>query len=118
MPTSLNLDPECLPRHSLTVLRKNQQVRSISVPFRGRSVRPVSSPYIASAWGRLVSPRYTVILSLGNKSARNGSLPVRSRWLVKAAAAVLAAFVVSGPNGESQVSSFGAFSGSGLREPV
>src|SRR5439155_3232048 len=58
---------------------------------------------------------FTVILVSGDKAARSGSLLMNAALFAKAAAAALAALVVSGPKGFSHVESAGALSGSGFR---
>src|ERR1043165_4418325 len=93
---------------------KKSSIRSTTLVVRGNSTLPVNSAYIPRAVTTLVSPRLTVILLSGGRSGRSGSLPMNSAWFVSDAAAALAALVVSGPKGETHVTSLGAFSGRAL----
>src|SRR5437879_446928 len=97
---------------------KNLSIRSLRGLAGGSRSLPVKFAYItkASCSGILfVSVKTREILCPGDKPARSGILPMNSARLVSAAAAALAALVVSGPKGESQTESAGAFSGSARR---
>src|SRR6516225_9646126 len=61
-----------------------------------------------------MAPTEIVSFRSGESSGRSGR-PERLVWLARAADAALAAFVVSGPNGISQVGSGGALAGNGWR---